>query len=48
MVFKGFDTKYIPNGGKGSVLFSNDCSKKKKKCVFFEQTFDFYKKMLCI
>ena len=34
--------------GKGSTLFSNERSKKKKKCVFFEQTFDFYKKMLCI
>lgn len=48
MVFKGFDTKYIPNGGKGSVLFSNDCSKKKKKCIFLNKRSIFIKKMLCI
>lgn len=33
--------KMYQNRGKGSTLFSNERSKKKKKCVFFEQTFDF-------
>lgn len=32
------------NRGKGSTLFSNERSKKKKKCVFFDKRSIFYKK----
>ena len=40
--------KMYQNRGKGSTLFSNERSKKKKTCIFFEQTFDLREKMLCI
>ena len=33
---------------KGTPIFSNERSNYRQKCIFFEQTFDFSKKMLYI